>query len=210
MEPFQTLHSKAVPLLVDDVDTDVITPIGRVLQGGSALVEFAFEPLRYDAAGRLHGDCPLDDPRYAGAQILIAGDNFACGSSRETAVWAVRGLGYRCVIAPSFGGIFHSNCFKNGVLPVTLAASDVVALAAFAEGGADLVTVDLEAQQVRAGERSYAFDVPPLRKEALRSGLDDLGLILRRRDAISRFEQADRVARPWAHLEQGQTFRLQN
>jgi 3-isopropylmalate/(R)-2-methylmalate dehydratase small subunit len=95
-----------VPLLVDDVDTDVITPIGRVLQGGSALVKFAFEPLRYDAAGRLRGDCPLDDPRYAGAQILIAGENFACGSSRETAVWAVRGLGFRCVIAPSFGDIF--------------------------------------------------------------------------------------------------------
>ncbi|MBM4336589.1 MAG: 3-isopropylmalate dehydratase small subunit [Deltaproteobacteria bacterium] len=201
MEPFETLHAKAVPLLVDDVDTDVITPIGRVLQGGSALVEFAFEPLRYDAAGRLHGECPLDDPRYAGAQILIAGANFACGSSRETAVWAVRGLGFRCVIAPSFGDIFHSNCFKNGVLPVRLAAGDVAALAAFAEGGAGLVTVDLEAQQVRAGERRYGFDVPPLRKEALRSGLDDLGLILRRRDEISRFEQADRVARPWAHLE---------
>lgn len=199
MEPFALLTSKAVPLLVDNVDTDVITPIGRVLQGGPALVEFAFEPLRFDAAGRLRPDCPLNDPRYAGAQVLIAGDNFACGSSRETAVWAVRGLGFRCVIAPSFGDIFHSNCFKNGVLPVALPADAVAALARYADGGVNLVVVDLDAQRVRAGDASYAFEVTPLRKEALQSGLDDLGLILRRRDAIERFERADRERRPWAY-----------
>ncbi len=200
MEPFATLASKAVPLMLDNVDTDVITPIGRVLQGGPALVEFAFEPLRYDAAGKLRPDCPLNDPRYAGAQVLIAGDNFACGSSRETAVWAVRGLGFRCVIASSFGDIFHSNCFKNGVLPVVLPAGDVAELARFADGGASTLVVDLAAQRVRAGDRSYAFAVPPLRKEALLAGLDDLGLILRRSDAIRRFEHSDRAARPWVYF----------
>lgn len=199
MEPFATLHAKAVPLLVDNVDTDVITPIGRVLQGGSALVEFAFEPLRYDAAGRLHGDCPLDDPRYAGAQILIAGENFACGSSRETAVWAVRGLGFRCVIAPSFGDIFYNNCFKNGMLPIVLPQAEVDKLMQDAEKGANAtVSIDLEAQTItRPDGETIGFDLDPFRKHCLINGLDDIGLTLQQGDKIDGFEAARRASTPW-------------
>ena len=199
MEPFQPFKSKAVPLLIDNIDTDVITPIGRVMQGGKALFEFAFESLRFDPAGRLRTDCPLNDRRYDGAKVLIAGDNFGCGSSRETAVWAVAGLGFRCVIAPSFGDIFYSNGFKNGLLPITLTRAEVVALAQYAEGGRNEIDVQLETQNIAAGDRSYPFDIPSLRKEALLLGLDDLGLIQRRMEAVFEFEKKDRELRPWVH-----------
>jgi 3-isopropylmalate/(R)-2-methylmalate dehydratase small subunit len=202
MEPFPSLRAKAVPLLVDNVDTDVITPIGRVLQGAKAMIEFAFEPLRYDAAGRLRADCPLNDPAFAGAAILIAGENFGCGSSRETAVWAVRGLGFRCVVAPGFGDIFHSNCFKNGVLPVVLSRDDVLALARIAGAGGE-IEVDLAAQRISAGPLARRFEIPALRREALVLGLDDLGLVQRRLDAIRTFERHDREARPWAYPVDG-------
>jgi 3-isopropylmalate/(R)-2-methylmalate dehydratase small subunit len=199
MEPFKSFKSRAVPLLIDNIDTDVITPIGRVMQGGKALFEFAFEPLRFDPAGRLRPDCPLNDRRYNGAKILIAGDNFGCGSSRETAVWAVAGSGFRCVIAPSFGDIFYSNGFKNGILPVMLARTEVNELARYAESGENEIGVQLESQTIAAGDRSYRFDIAPLRKEALLLGLDDLGLIQRRMEAVFEFEKRDRELRPWVH-----------
>jgi 3-isopropylmalate/(R)-2-methylmalate dehydratase small subunit len=199
MEPFKTFKSKAVPLLIDNIDTDVITPIGRIMQGGNALFEFAFEPLRFDQAGKLRSDCPLNDQRYAGAKILIAGDNFACGSSRETAVWAVAGMGFHCVIAPSFGDIFYSNCFKNGLLPVMLSMAEVTTLAKYADGGGNEIGINLETQNISAGEWSYSFDIPPLRKEAFLLGLDDLGLIQRRMGQILEFEKQDRQLRPWVH-----------
>jgi 3-isopropylmalate/(R)-2-methylmalate dehydratase small subunit len=198
MERFQSFASKAVPLLIDNVDTDVITPIGRVLQGRAATIEYAFEPLRFGADGALRSDCPLNDPAYAGARILIAGDNFGCGSSRETAVWAVQGMGFAAVIAPSFGGIFFSNCFKNGVLPIALAAEDVAALAAVAAGGGE-VLVDLEGERVAAAAIDRRFEISPLRKEALLGGLDDLGLILRRERALEAFEARDQLERPWVY-----------
>jgi len=198
MEPFTTLRSKATPLLVDNVDTDVITPIGRVLEGPKAMVEFAFEPLRYDASGALRADCVLNDPRFAGAEILLAGENFGCGSSRETAVWAVRGLGFRCLVAPGFGDIFHSNCFKSGILPIDLPRGDVDALAAIARAGGEL-EVDLPAQRIGAGATSHLFEIPALRKEALLLGLDDFGLIQRRMDAIRAFERRDRETRAWVY-----------
>jgi 3-isopropylmalate/(R)-2-methylmalate dehydratase small subunit len=199
MEPFKSFKSKAVPMLIDNIDTDVITPIGRIMQGGTALFEFAFEPLRFDPAGRLRADCPLNDRRYDDANILIAGDNFGCGSSRETAVWAVAGMGFLCVIAPSFGDIFYSNGFKNGLLPVILSMAEIAALAQYAEGGRNEIDVNLESQTIVAGDRSYTFDIPPLRKEALLLGLDDLGLIQRRMEAVFEFEKRDQELRPWVH-----------
>lgn len=203
MEPFETIRSMAVPLMVDNVDTDVITPMNRVMQGGDAIVAHAFESLRFDASGAARPGCPLDDPAYAGARILLVGVNFGCGSSRETAVWAVAGLGYRCVIGSSFGDIFFSNCFKNGLLPVILPEAAVVAAAASAARH-ETLTVSLLDQSVclESGAR-YAFDIAPIRKEALLHGLDDLSLILRRRDRISDFEARDRTARPWAYLVGG-------
>ncbi|MCG8592012.1 MAG: 3-isopropylmalate dehydratase small subunit [Proteobacteria bacterium] len=200
MEPFETITSRAAPLLVDNVDTDVITPMKRVMQGREAIVKYAFEPLRFEADGTPRADFPLNDPAYADARILVVGSNFGCGSSRETAVWAVAGLGYRCVLGTGFGDIFFSNCFKNGVLPVVLSQEDFAAVAAAAEAAQEL-TVSLEEQIIRLpGERSLPFPVAPIRKEALRLGLDDLGLVLRRLDPIERFEARDCDARPWAHL----------
>lgn len=200
MEPFRTLTSRAVPLLLDDVDTDVITPVKRILEGGDAIVRWAFETLRFDAGGAPRPDSALDDPAWAGAQILLVGANFGCGSSRETAVWAVRGLGYRCLIGPSFGGIFYASCFRNGLLPVVLPREDVAAIAAAARRREE-VTVSLDDQVVSLADgRRFAFSIAPVRKEALRHGLDDLGLVLRRLDRIEAFEARDRAARPWVYL----------
>ncbi|MBV9995680.1 MAG: 3-isopropylmalate dehydratase small subunit [Caulobacteraceae bacterium] len=199
MTPFESFASKAVPLPIDNVDTDVITPIGRVLEGAEALVRYAFESLRFAPDGSLRRDCPFNDPAYAGARILIGGENFGCGSSRETAVWALAGMGFSAVIAPSFGGIFFSNCFKNGVLPIVLAAEDVAAVARHAAGGSEIL-VDLGRQRVSAGALERSFEVPALRKEALLDGLDDLGLILKRQEALAAFETRDRLERPWVYL----------
>jgi 3-isopropylmalate/(R)-2-methylmalate dehydratase small subunit len=199
-EPFETITSRAVPLLVDNVDTDVITPMKRIMEGGDAIVAYAFEPLRFDETGEPRPGFPIDDPAYAGARILVVGANFGCGSSRETAVWAVAGLGYRCVIGTSFGDIFFSNCFKNGVLPVTLGEASVTEVAAAARERQE-ITVSLEEQIVSLADgRQHTFEIAPIRKEALRHGLDDLGLVLRRLDSIAAFEARDRDARPWAGL----------
>jgi 3-isopropylmalate/(R)-2-methylmalate dehydratase small subunit len=200
MEPFQTLTSRAAPLLIDNVDTDVITPMQRVMQGRDALVTYAFESLRFDASGAPRPDCPLDDPAYAGAKILVVGANFGCGSSRETAVWAVAGLGYRCIIGASFGDIFFSNCFKNGLLPVILAEDAVAQVAAAARRGEEIrVSLDDPCVTLADG-RHFAFAIAPIRREALQQGLDDLGLVLQRLDRIEAFEARDRTARAWVDL----------
>ena len=200
MEPFQTLTSRATPLLIDNIDTDVITPMQRVMQGRDALVTYAFETLRFDASGAPRPDSPLDDPAYAGAKILVVGANFGCGSSRETAVWAVAGLGYRCIIGASFGDIFFSNCFKNGLLPVILAEEAVAEVAAAAGRGEEIrVSLDHPCVSLADGRR-FAFAIASIRREALQQGLDDLGLVLRRLDRIEAFEARDRNARAWASL----------
>jgi len=197
---FKSLRSKAVPLLVDNIDTDTITPIGRILEGGAAVLKYAFEPLRYDANGLPRPGCPLNDPAFKDARILIAGDNFACGSSRETAVWAIRGLGFRVVLAPSFGDIFYSNCFKNGILPIPIDRANLVRLAEIAGERREL-TVDLEQQLIIAGELDIAFTISAFRREALLGGLDDLDIILSRAGARAAFEVRDRTERPWIYLE---------
>ena len=196
--PLTSVTSKAVSLPIDNLDTDVITPIGRVMQGREATVRYAFEPLRFDAAGALRPDCPLNGPSAAGAQILLAGKNFGCGSSRETAVWAIAGLGYRVVIAESFGEIFFSNCFKNGVLAIAASRQQMTVLGVAAAAG-DPVRVDLERQEIEAQSMRWPFDILPLRRESLLHGLDDLGLILRRAGAIDTFEATDRRERPWVY-----------
>ena len=201
MDRLVRVESLAVPLLVDDIDTDVITPMRRILEGLPAMVEHAFEALRFAADGTPNPACPLNDPRYAGAEILVAGRNFGCGSSRETAVWAIKGLGVRCIIAPSFGDIFRSNCFKNGVLPLTLPAADVAALAAEARLASGRFVVDLEACRITTPSgRAFSFAVSALRREALLEGLDDLALTQRRDDALRAFERTDRARRPWVYL----------
>jgi len=198
MDRLVCIESLALPLLLDDVDTDVITPLPRILEGMESMVEHAFEAIRFRADGTPDPSCVLNDARWTGAQILLAGRNFGCGSSRETAVWAVKGMGFRVVIASSFGDIFHSNCFKNGVLPIVLPHVDVNALGQEAQSANGVFTVNLE--QCRATSpsgREFPFQVSPLRREALLEGLDDLALTLRRASAIEAFETAYRKRRPW-------------
>lgn len=199
MEPFVTLVSRAVPLPLDHVDTDVITPMKRVMEGPEAMVRHAFEPLRFDETGAPRPGFPLDDPAFEGARILVVGANFGCGSSRETAVWALSGLGLRCVVGASFADIFASNCFKNGLLPVTLPPAALAEVMDAARRREE-VTVSLEEQVVVLADGTrHAFHVPAVRKEALRAGLDELGLVLRRLDRIEAFEARDRRARPWVY-----------
>ena len=193
--------SRAVVLRLENVDTDVITPIARVLQGREAVVRFAFEPLRFDAEGAPSPADPFNDPERVGAEVLIAGRNFGCGSSRETAAWAVRGLGFQVVVAPSYGDIFYSNCLKTGVLPVRLAADDVETLMRAAEN-LDDIEVDLPQQRVRCGARQYTFEIGALQKEMLLSGLDEIGMMQAQAPAQDAFDRRDSLARPWVRDRQ--------
>jgi 3-isopropylmalate/(R)-2-methylmalate dehydratase small subunit len=202
VERLERVHGIAAPLLVENVDTDTITPMHRILEGGDALVRYAFEPLRFREDGSPHPDFSLDQPRYEGAKILIAGANFGCGSSRETAVWAVAGMGFRVLIAPSFGDIFFQNAFKNGMLPIVLPPETVEHLASLADGA--VFDVDLAAQTIRAPDgRTTPFEVNAFRKQGLLRGADDLELVLDRAEAIRAFQARDRELRPWAWREPG-------
>ena len=198
MERFTSVQGRAIPLLVPDIDTDVITPIKRVMQGGDALTRYAFESLRYTPDGALNPDCPLNQEEYRDAPILLTGANFACGSSRETAVWALRGLGIRCIIAPSFGDIFFDSCFENGLLPVTRPQAEVDALADDAATGE--FRVDLERCEITSSSgRTIPFTVHPLQREALLSGRDSIELTLQRDQEIAEFQLRDRELRPWVY-----------
>jgi 3-isopropylmalate/(R)-2-methylmalate dehydratase small subunit len=198
MQPFTVVTGPAAPLMLANVDTDVIIRIERLTSlGKDALGPYAFEALRYRADGGENQDCVLNRPEYRHAPLLLADTNFGCGSSREGAVWALQAIGVRCVIAPSFGDIFFSNCFQNGVLPIRLAADAVRALAAQAAAGA-VFTVDLEHRRIVAPDGTeMTFETETLRRESLLAGLDDIGLTLRHADAIDTWEATDRALRPW-------------
>ncbi len=209
MEKFQTHTGVVAPLDRSNVDTDAIIPkqflksIRRTGFGPNLFDEWRYldhgEPGK-DCRGRpLNPDFVLNDPRYKGASILLARENFGCGSSREHAVWALLDYGFRVVIAPSFADIFHNNCFKNGLLPVALAADEVDRLFqdVVSTRGYKL-TVDLGAQTVTAprGEH-FAFDVDSFRKYRLLNGLDDIGLTLQHADEIRAYERHRRAQAPW-------------
>jgi 3-isopropylmalate dehydratase/3-isopropylmalate/(R)-2-methylmalate dehydratase small subunit len=199
MQPFTHLTAKAVPLDIANLDTDQIIPkqfLKTVEREG--LAKGLFYDLRFDADGRAKPDFVLNDPRYAGAGVLVAGDNFGCGSSREHAAWALLDYGVRCVIAPSFADIFYNNCFQNGVLPIALPEAAVRALMDEARGGNHVFEVDLAAQLVTApsGAR-FAFDIDPGRKAKLLEGLDAIGETLAVTPAIDRFEHVAALTRPW-------------
>jgi 3-isopropylmalate/(R)-2-methylmalate dehydratase small subunit len=199
MEAFTTLCGAAAHLPRANVDTDVIIRIERLTALDTKdLGRHAFEALRYRADGSEDPAFVFNQPAFRGAPILLAGDNFGCGSSREGAVTALRGMGVRCVIAPSFGDIFFNNCFQNGVLAIRLPAAQVEALAAAGAGGRAL-TVDLERCTLASADGSVvAFDVDPLRREALLHGLDDIGLTMKDDALIRAWQAADRLRRPWA------------
>lgn len=202
MQCFQVVTATAAPLLLENIDTDVIVRIERLTAAQLDLKRWGFEALRYLADGTDNPDFVLNQPAYAGAQILLAGPNFACGSSREGAVWALMAMGIRCVIAPSFGQIFFANCFQNGLLPVVLPPTVVESLAAEVQvdPGACPLTVDLPQQLVTSlGGAAHRFEIPALRKEALLEGLDEIGLTLRREPQIAAYQQGDRLRRPWIY-----------
>ncbi len=198
MKPFITVQGPAAPLLLDNIDTDIIIRIERLSSLPSAeLGPFAFEALRFQADGSETPDCVLNRDAFRQAPILLAGRNFGCGSSREGAVWALAGRGIRCVVAESFGEIFHANCFQNGVLPIVLGRADIEQLASEARDGAP-VTVDLsELRIIAPSGRALTFSVDPMKRSALLDGLDELGRTLRQHDAISAWQARDRQMRPW-------------
>lgn len=195
LEPLTRITGTATPLPLASVDTDVITPMHRVLDG--SFVERAFEVLRVDADGNPKAN-PFDDPAHADDRILVAGPNFGCGSSRETAVWAIKGMGYRVVIAESFGDIFRANCFKNAVLPIGLPGHEMETLIEAAADRAP-ITVDVASATVSTAGRTFGFELSEPRRMALMNGLDDLDVALQMHADIETFERVDRIRRPWVH-----------
>jgi len=196
--PFTTLAAIAAYYPKPNVDTDLIIRVERCAQvPRDQLGPYAFEMARFRADGSENPDFVLNRAPWREARILVGAENFGCGSSREMAVWALAGLGIRCVIAPSFGQIFFDNCFQNGVLAIRLPADAHAALAKRASDPKDCTfTVDLAAQTI---DGTIRFDVDPLRKTMLLEGLDEVGLTLSRAEDIAAFQAADRARRPWAY-----------
>ena len=200
MEKFTTLTGIAAPLPQINVDTDMIIPkqFLKTIQR-SGLGKNLFDEMRYRDDGSENPDFVLNQPAYRQAEILVAGDNFGCGSSREHAPWALLDFGIRCVIAPSFADIFYNNCFKNGILPIALPQDQVDVLMKDAEKGANArITVDLDTQTVTASDgQSFGFEVDAFKKHCLLNGLDDIGLTMEKASSISTFESQAATQRPW-------------
>jgi 3-isopropylmalate/(R)-2-methylmalate dehydratase small subunit len=205
MQPFTTLTGIAAPLPLVNVDTDKIIPARHLKTiKRTGLGVHLFETLRYHDDGSERSEFVLNRERYRAASILIAGENFGCGSSREHAPWALLDFGIRAVIAPSFADIFFNNCFKNGILPVVLPQDQVEILQREASEAEDpTFTVDLEIQEVRrpTGNQVFTFAVDPFRKHCLLNGLDDVGLTMQKARRIDDFEAAQRASQPWLYRE---------
>jgi 3-isopropylmalate/(R)-2-methylmalate dehydratase small subunit len=200
MEPFKTLEGVAAPLNMINVDTDMIIPkqyLKTIHRTG--LGKALFDEMRHNADGSEKPDFVLNKPAYRKAKILVAGDNFGCGSSREHAPWALLDFGIRCVIAPSFADIFYGNCFKNGILPIKLPQEIVDKLMDDAERGANaIISIDLEKQEIKGPDGGTVhFEVDDFRKQCLLNGWDDIGLTMRNEDKISSFETQHKTQTPW-------------
>ncbi|MEL6586051.1 MAG: 3-isopropylmalate dehydratase small subunit [Pseudomonadota bacterium] len=200
MDTFETLTGIAAPLPLINVDTDMIIPkqfLKTIKRSGLGVN--LFDEMRYDDEGAEIAEFVLNKPAYRNAQIIVAGDNFGCGSSREHAPWALLDFGIRAVIAPSFADIFYNNCFKNGILPIVLPQDQVDALMRDAENGENArLTIDLENQVVTGADgATYAFEVDSFKKHCLLNGLDDIGLSMEKAASIDAFEAATAQQRPW-------------
>ncbi len=200
MTPFTTLTGIAAPMPLVNIDTDMIIPkqfLKTIARTG--LGRNLFDEMRYTSDGAEIPGFVLNQPAYRSAQIIVAGDNFGCGSSREHAPWALLDFGIRCVISTSFADIFYNNCFKNGILPVVLPEDQVAALMEDARRGANArMAVDLEAQTVTASDgTTFHFQIDPFRKHCLMNGLDDIGLSLEKVASIDAFEARAATLRPW-------------
>ena len=190
MEPFKNISSKITPLDKVNVDTDQIVPKQFLkLVQKSGFGKFLFYNWRYDENENLKSDFILNNFVYDGSRILVTGDNFGCGSSREHAVWALQDYGFSVIIAPSFADIFFSNCFKNGILPITLDEKDIEFL--FLEK--DSVTVNLEKQVISTKSKDISFEIDSHRKKILLEGLDDIAQTLQLEDKISQFERNSKI-----------------
>jgi 3-isopropylmalate/(R)-2-methylmalate dehydratase small subunit len=200
MDKFTTLTGVAAPLPIRNVDTDMIIPkqfLKTIKRTG--LGKSLFYEMRYDEAGNEVADFVLNQPAYRKATILVTGENFGCGSSREHAPWSLLDFGIRCIIAPDFADIFYNNCFQNGILPIKLPQAEVDKLMDDASRGANAtITVDLESQEIRGPDGGVIkFDIDPFRKHCLLNGLDSIGLTLEKQQSIENFEATAVRARPW-------------
>ncbi|MES2033041.1 MAG: 3-isopropylmalate dehydratase small subunit [Pseudomonadota bacterium] len=202
MQSFTRITSVAVPLPQRDIDTDIIFPARYLLlTSKKGLGQYAFYERRYEDGGKVEkADFPLNQAQFRGAQVVVAGSNFGCGSSREHAVWALADLGVRCVIADSFGDIFYANCFKNGVLALEVTPGQAADLMARATAGQAL-DVDLERQEIRTADGVVIpFAIDAWRREALLNGWDEISMILQNQGAaIGTFEAAQRARFPWLY-----------
>ena len=206
MEAFTRLTGVAAPLPMINVDTDAIIPkqfLKTIRRTGLGV--HLFNDLRFDEAGGERPEFVLNKAPYREARILIALDNFGCGSSREHAPWALADFGIRCVIAPSFADIFYNNCFKNGLLPVALPKDGVVRLMEIVGRGADAAfSIDLETQEVSDPDGgAVSFEIDPFRRHCLLNGLDDIGLTMRKAGSIDDFEKSQRAGQPWLYAATG-------
>jgi len=200
MQKFETLTGVAAPLNIVNIDTDMIIPkqflktIKRTGLGKSLFFE-----MRYTQDGKEIADFVLNQPAYRKAEILVAGDNFGCGSSREHAPWALLDFGIRCVISTSFADIFYNNCFKNGILPIKVSPEDLKKLMDDAERGSNAtLTIDLPKQEIRGPDGGVVtFDLDPFRKHCLLNGLDDIGLTMEKAASIDSYERKQSAAQPW-------------
>ncbi len=200
MDKFEKLTGIAAPLPLVNIDTDMIIPkqfLKTIKRSGLGVN--LFDEMRYDRQGNEIEDFVLNKPQYREAEILVAGDNFGCGSSREHAPWALKDFGIKAVISTSFADIFFNNCFKNGILPIVLPQEAVDTLMKDAEKGSNArMVVDLEEQTVTTSDgESFSFEVDPFKKHCLLNGLDDIGLSLEKVSSIDSFEEKASQARPW-------------
>ena len=200
MDRFEKLSGIAAPMPLINIDTDMIIPkvfLKTIKRSG--LGANLFDEMRYDGNGNENPDFVLNKPQYRRAEIILAGDNFGCGSSREHAPWAIKDFGICCVISTSFADIFYNNCFKNGILPIVLPKEQVEALMEDAENGANArMEVDLEAQTVTSSDGDvFNFEIDPFKKHCLLNGLDDISLSLEKSSSIESYEATIAVERPW-------------
>jgi 3-isopropylmalate/(R)-2-methylmalate dehydratase small subunit len=200
MDKFTKLTGVAAPLPIRNVDTDMIIPkqfLKTIKRTG--LGKSLFYEMRFDQEGNEVADFVLNQPAYRKATILVTGENFGCGSSREHAPWSLLDFGFRCIIAPDFADIFYNNCFQNGILPIKLPQSEVDKLMDDASRGANAtLTVDLDAQEIHGPDGGVIkFDIDPFRKHCLLNGLDSIGLTLEKKQSIESFEATAATARPW-------------
>ena len=202
MEKFTKLTGVAAPLPMVNIDTDAIIPkqfLKTIKRTGLGI--HLFNDLRFDEAGEERPDFVLNKAPYRQSKVLIAFNNFGCGSSREHAPWALSDFGIRCIIAPNFADIFYNNCFKNGVLPIALPKEVVSRLMEVAERGANATfSIDLEAQEISDPDGNIiSFDIDPFRKQCMLNGLDDIGLTMQKAESIDEFESSQRAGQPWLY-----------